>query len=312
MGKLLRQIKIKAGIKMRDVVKNQSQPVRSTQRSRRKKRRNLSLYYLMIFIIVSAVGITLSLTVFFNIAEINVSGDSQYDKNQIIKCSNINIGDNLFRTNFKKSEEKILKELVYIDNVQIQRQFPDKLNIKVNASIEYANIEYDGGYLLISRKEKILDNIASPKEGLIVIKGTEPVITQKGEKFVSKDGNKDKLLSSLTEQILNSEFEKITQIDISDSYNVKLLYDNRITIELGTQSDLEYKIKYSKELVNEKIGNNKKGSLFMSDSKSNEASFVEEGDLKKYRENYNSATVTSQNTSETSSETTTSKTLPAE
>ena len=297
---------------MRDVVKNQSQPVRSTQSSRRKRRRNLSLYYLMIFIIVSAVGITLSLTVFFNIAEINVSGDSQYDKNQIIKCSNINTGDNLFRTNFKKSEEKILKELVYIDNVQIQRQFPDKLNIKVNASIEYANIEYDGGYLLISRKEKILDNISSPKEGLIVIKGTEPAIMQKGEKFVSKDGNKDKLLSSLTDQILSSEFEKITQIDISDSYNVKLLYDNRITIELGTQSDLEYKIKYSKELVNEKIGNNKKGTLFMSDSKSNEASFVEEGDLKKYRENYNSATVTSQNTSETSSETTLAETPAAE
>ena len=108
---------------MRDVVKNQNQPVRSTQRSRRKRRRNLSLYYLMIFIIVSAVGITLSLTVFFNIDEINVSGDSQYDKNQIIKCSNINIGDNLFRTNFIKSEEKILKELAYIDDVQIQRQF---------------------------------------------------------------------------------------------------------------------------------------------------------------------------------------------
>ena len=297
---------------MRDVVKNQNQPVRSTQRSRRKRRRNLSLYYLMIFIIVTAVGITLSLTVFFNIAEINVSGDSQYDKNQIIKCSNINTGDNLFRTNFKKSEEKILKELVYIDNVQIQRQFPDKLNIKVNASIEYANIEYDGGYLLISRKEKILDNISSIKEGLIVIKGTEPAIMQKGEKFVSKDGNKDKLLSSLTDQILNSEFEKITQIDISDSYNVKLLYDNRITIELGTQSDLEYKIKYSKELVNEKIGNTKKGTLFMSDSKSNEASFVEEGDLKKYRENYNSATVTSQNTSETSSEITLAQTSAAE
>ena len=297
---------------MRDVVKNQNQPVRSTQRSRRKRRRNLSLYYLMIFIIVSAVGITLSLTVFFNIDEINVSGDSQYDKNQIIKCSNINIGDNLFRTNFIKSEEKILKELAYIDDVQIQRQFPDKINIKVNASIEYANVEYDGGYLLISRKEKILDNISSPKEGLIVIKGTEPAIMQKGEKFVSKDGNKDKLLSSLTDQILSSEFEKITQIDISDSYNVKLLYDNRITIELGTQSDLEYKIKYSKELVNEKIGNNKKGTLFMSDSKSNEASFVEEGDLKKYRENYNSATVTSQNTSETSSETTLAETPAAE
>lgn len=287
---------------MRDVVKSQAENVNN--RHRRRRRRNLSLYYLLIFVIVIGTGIILSVTVLFNIKEIIVIGDTQYDDSQIINSSKISTGDNLVSTDFKKAEQNILKELVYIDSADIERSFPDKLIINVTASVEFANIENDNNYLVISKSEKILDIATAPRENLITIAGADPAVTEKGSTFSSKDSLKDNLISEILTSLSDCEFTDISKLDLSDTYNPILLYDNRINIELGTQAEMDYKIKYAKELVNAKISKKVKGTLFMRDNKTNEASFIEEEDLKRIKDGYTKATSisSSENSTEKTSE----------
>lgn len=281
------------GKTMQDVKKNQyrtRQPTPPPKRRRRK--RNLTLYYLMIFIFVTIAGVTLSLTVLFKITAVNVIGTTQYDTNSIVASSNIKIGDNLFRTDYDKAKEKILKDLIYIDDVEIKKTITCQVNITVEPSVAYANVAYDEGYILISKSGKILEILSAPKEGTFIFNGYEPVDVAVGEKITSEDSDKSSLLKDLCKSLDKLNISNVTQIDISDRYNIILVYENRINFEMGSQSDLEYKLNYANELLANQIGKNKEGTIFMRGD--NGVGFIEKSDLEKYEQSYNSATLTQQ------------------
>ena len=78
----------------------------NVRKKRRRRKQNLSLYYTAIFFLVAVVGIILSLTVFFNVKEVIVTGNSIYTNNDIILASGIKTGDNLVRLSSSKVEKK--------------------------------------------------------------------------------------------------------------------------------------------------------------------------------------------------------------
>lgn len=68
-------------------------PVR---KKRRRRGRNL-LYYIMFTMIAVAVGLILSLTVFFKIETIEAEGLTHYTPEEVIQTTGIQLEDNLFR-----------------------------------------------------------------------------------------------------------------------------------------------------------------------------------------------------------------------
>lgn len=256
---------------------NNNQNNGNVRRKRRRRRQNLSLYYAIMFFLVAAVGIILSLTVFFNIKEAIVTGKSIYNDNDIILSSGIQTGDNLVRLSSSKTEKKILSSLPYVDTVTITKKFPDKVEIEVTPSVEFANIKYESGYLLISGSGKILSYSAAPKSGYPIIIGCENENFEPGSLVkISDEENNNAFYSLIETMISEGVTEKITEIDVSDRYNISIVYDDRIRVELGSLNDIPYKLRFSYMLVTEKISINKKGTLYMKGNNSNEASFVED------------------------------------
>ena len=248
----------------------------------------------MVLILVIIVGIILSLTVLFNVTTIEVVGDSIYGDESIVTASGIKTGNNLIRLDTAAAERKIMKELVYIDTVNVKRVLPESVEIEVTPSINYGLVECPSGYLTISRTGKILNYSQFATTDLPLIRGCESETTEIGTAFACSDEAKDKLLTTIRDEMVRlGTHEGITLIDITDRYNIILVYDNRITIELGSQNDLSYKLKYSYMLVTRNISENKEGTLFMRGANSNEASFVEKSDLEKY-ENGGYTAVTTQ------------------
>lgn len=265
---------------MRDVVKHQSQSEnknRAQSPRKRRQRRNLSLYYATAFIIILIVGIVLSLTVLFTVSEINVEGDSVYTSDEIISASGVNVGANLIRLNTSKAEKTLLKQKVYLDTAEVRRVFPDKVLISVTPSVVFANVKTSGGYLIISEKGKILGTATAPTNGIPVVVGFETVNTEPGDFLLCEDTEKQQMFDNLCAAMVKNETVKgITEINVTDRYNISLEYDDRITIELGSQNELEYKLNYSYMLVTEKISIKKTGVLYMRGSNTKEASFVED------------------------------------
>lgn len=250
---------------------------------RRRRKQNHSLTGIVVFLIAAGFFLLLSTTVFFNVETITVTGASNYTAQEIIDASGIRAGDNLVRTSTEKCAERIESRLVYIENAEITRSFPDTMVINVEACVPAANFLCDGYTLLISSKGKVLDQITEPKAGLLNFTGTDPMPgIVPGEKFASDDEHKTAAIEKLMEFFLSEDYsalkEKVTVIDVSDRADLSYTYDNRIVVDLGSVNDIDYKINYSSEIISNHIGERTEGVLrIMSNSQG--ASFLDKESL---------------------------------
>ncbi|MCI7499484.1 MAG: FtsQ-type POTRA domain-containing protein [Oscillospiraceae bacterium] len=245
----------------------------------RKKKKNNSATGILVFLFAAAVFLLLSTTVFFNVENITVSGASNYTADEIIEASGIKAGDNLVRTSTDKCVAQIESRLVYIENAKVTRSFPSTLVITVEASVPAANFVCDDYILLISGGGKVLDKIQEEKAGLLDFMGTDPMPDLiPGAMFKSSDEHKDNAVKKLMEYFAENGSENITSVDVTDRSEISYTYDGRITVKIGSINDLEYKMKFSEEIIRTKIGEKTEGVLtILSDSSG--ASFLDKESL---------------------------------
>ncbi|MDO5560159.1 MAG: FtsQ-type POTRA domain-containing protein [Oscillospiraceae bacterium] len=250
-------------VKKIDIDKNQN-----GKRSRRRRRNFVGYYFIVIFLVVT-IGVSLSVTLLFNINDIVVTGNTLYDSVEIIKATGIVKGDNLVRLNTEDAEKNILKKMLYVDDVKIKKGFPDKLYISLTPSVAMAYVQCQGGYMLISHGWRILDLTETPQDqSLLVINGFNPESTDRATKASSIDAGKNAILSQMLAQIDEQQMQNLISIDLSDKFNLKINYDNRITIVIGNSTDIKYKLKFANQLLTQtqELGENKKGYLIYHES----------------------------------------------
>ena len=171
---------------------------RKGQNGQQKRKRNMSLHYSVIVLLVLIIFSVLSVTVFFNIDTAVVSGSSIYTADEIIRVSGIQGGDNMIRKNLGRAEKAITAE---------------------------------GGYMIISETGKILSLSEEPAEDTPVFYGVNPAEELKpGDTFKSEDETKTEVIYELIALLENRFVSKITSFDVNDRLNINCLYDNRIDI----------------------------------------------------------------------------------
>lgn len=79
------------------------------KRRRRRRRGKMTLHYIFLLFFLLAAGITLSLTVFFEVESISVIGTDKYTQEEIIATSGLQVGENLFRTDLAAAKESVQK-----------------------------------------------------------------------------------------------------------------------------------------------------------------------------------------------------------
>lgn len=251
---------------MRDVRKVRPEAVKkhhntSSRKRKRRRKRNLKLYYLLIFFFVLLAGVALSLTVFFNIEEFVVVGDTIYDASEIKEASGIKIGDNLFRIKSGSIEQKVISKLPYIEEVKLKRSLPSKLTITTKKARPYANIGSNDKYYLISTSGRILEELSKPQEDLIIVKGYNPAESKVGEYITPEFATKHDLLVDILSAIESADISHIKSINIADSIGITLNYDNRIDILIGSAADIDYKLAVAKGIIDDRANASEKGTI---------------------------------------------------
>lgn len=245
----------------------------------RKKHRRFS--GVLLFLLAASIMLVLSTTLLFNVENVNVTGASNYTAEEIIDASGIKAGDNLVRTASDRMASRIEEKLVYVENAEITRAFPDTLVINVEASVPAANFLCDKYVLLISSTGKVLEQLGEPKAGLLNFTGTDPKDgLLPGDVFESADEHKTTVINELMDYYAkrSEKSEKVTLIDVSDRSNISYTYDDRIVVKLGTVNDIDYKMDFSRKIVTTQIGERTQGVLtILSDAKG--ASFLDKDSL---------------------------------
>ncbi len=226
--------------------------IRSLNKKRIKRKRKLKKLvslFLLTLVVLSAC-VLLALTVFFKISTVQITGSKVYSDSVVIEKCGIETGISLFLADEDKLNEELPKSLPYIKNVKIKRKLPDTLIIEVFPTREIAAFQYSAGYILVDETGKVLNRNASMlRENVAVVTGASLKSALLGDKIsINNEQTTDNFISILA-GLKNSGLSDITEINLSSENEFKLIYQDRITIKLGTMQNIETKLQRAKVAI---------------------------------------------------------------
>lgn len=232
---------------------------------KRRKRGNYVIYYAMLAIVAFIIFAILSVTVLFNAESIVVEGETIYSDEEIIEASGLKGDENLIRMTTMGLSGKILNKLVSLDSAEVTKKFfPPRIVITVTPAEPMVNFYYAGKNYVISHEGRVMQIESSAADCMEVVgyqPGDNVVI---GDYITAANPEQDETVRTINQAIEAIGLDGITKLDISDTLSLKLTYDSRVIITLGSILQLEEKLTIVKELVTNYIAETEKVTLDVS------------------------------------------------
>lgn len=231
------------------------------ERQRRIRKRRLIIFFIFLMVTAICVGITLSLTVFFKIEDIQISGSAVYSSEELLKHSQVETGDNLFVVSERRAENALKKTLPYVEAVKFKRELPATLKITVSDAEEFACYSVANRYFVASESGWVLKEIEEPSETLTTVYATEVKASVGSSISFAKEDSKA-LIEQLFD-IVKKENINLNSIDITEKLSLKLYVENRFEVDLGTNENIDRKIKHLAGMI-KNIPSEKSGKINLS------------------------------------------------
>lgn len=250
------------------------------QRRKRKRKRNYTLYYILLFFILTVAGIILSLTVFFNIRTIEVTGSDLYTTEDVLPILGAEKGDNLLRIKTSQLRDNVFANFLQADEVKVRRVFPSTLWVEVTDGVPEVQMESAGNYYSISGGGRVLKITSSPEKGNGIVllgvdladmkvgdfladKKTDTTGTEEGKAAAEAFSHQLQTVESLFSAMEEAQVTGITAVDVSDELKLTVYWENRVQVVLGSFSELSYKLRLCKAILEDptRIASDARGVL---------------------------------------------------
>lgn len=223
------------------------------------------LSYIIVFAVIVAVGAVLSLTVMFRTTNIVVQGgDMPYSSEEIIEASGLKYSENIFMSKKKLAVKKIVDKYPYIENAEISVKIPGTQIISLEVATPSFQLAVSDGFAIVSANNRVLEISESQRVNIPLLKGLKLTDTRVGQYINFEKSATEQILTEVISNINENAVPNIYGIDISNSANIKLNYDNRITILIGVPEDVGYKLRTAMTIINSELSATDKGELDVS------------------------------------------------
>lgn len=246
--------------------KNEEEEKKENKKNKKKKKKNKYNVKLITFIscfllIIASVIFALTAPI-FNIAKIEVTGNSKVQTENIKSLSGLKIGENIFK--FNSSVISNIKENAYIENVEVKRALPDTVKIEVTEREVKYQINLINSYVYIDKYGYILENSAEKKAvpTIVGLKITEDDLMKK-TRLEGKDIETLNKILKITEaaKIINID-NIITEINTENDTDYVLYIESEAkTIYIGDTTNLTNKMLYIQKILQNEKG--KSGKVFV-------------------------------------------------
>lgn len=190
---------------------------------------------------------------FFRVNSIVVEGAGIYTAEQVAEASGVSRGDNLVYLKLKNAENLVAAELTYISDVEVRREFPDTLIIKVAESTPLAYIPFAGDALIIDSSGRVLDivkmNMGTPVtvggSRLIQVLGVPIAEAVAGSTPTVVQGSETSFMAMsdiLTAMERENVAPDVNYLDVANIINISFGYMDKYRIMLGGLSGSRHKI----------------------------------------------------------------------
>ncbi len=261
-------------INLNDIKKQQPKKYISKKRvARRRKIIALS----SVVLILTLTLVVLSFTVFFPIKNISINKTKNYDSQELLTAIGVIKGDNLLASSESRANKVLKEQYPYIKNVDFNKKLPFTLEINVEEYDVFAQVKVGNKYYRINEECCLLELSSKYKKGSPVVVGLKTKGEIKvGKKISFNDENAFSNISKTIETFKDNKFKNITLLNLEDPQDLKVTYDDRIVMLLGSNSNLDKKLAHAKATLEARAKENETGTLNLSriPSDKNEASFI--------------------------------------
>lgn len=204
----------------------------------------------------------LALTVFFKVDTITVEGTQKYRAEEIVAGMDVKQGDNLYLWNKVKVCDAMLEKFPYLQSVQIRRHLPNALVVTVTECSASVAIASNGGYLLLSKEGKALEQSAT-SNGLPVVTGMTLSDVPLG-KILTEDSSEsaEELLTILQTMDAADMLGELNFINLSDLRDIHIGYQKRFDIRVNSVDNLAYYLRFAQTVIEDRLSPSDIGQLY--------------------------------------------------
>ena len=243
---------------------------RATLRRRRILRR-LTAFAMLLCVI--GAGIYLTMTMLFRINSIQVQTPdgkqvteiAGYSADSILQQMGVQLEENIF--SFEPGEKAAVLEQNFplLGSIKVIRDYPNTVVVQVTEAVPAYAVQNGNKWLVISDKWKILSEESTQPEGLCTLYGGKLQDTAPGQGFwfvddadaasasgsetaesestVSTENDRMEALRTLRSKLEEYGLSQdVTRLEVADTEQLAFLYQDRISVLLGTLNDLDYKL----------------------------------------------------------------------
>jgi len=216
--------------------------------------------YVSIFIGLCALFIGICVVIFFKVETIDVTGSTIYNELLIIEASGIELEQNIYSLNERQIEESIVMNYPYIKGVKIIRHLPSTIELSLTIDTPYYYTLFIDEYFVLSNDLRVLERsedfsrIMELRVNYDIIEIKTPSIKYSvvGREIVFKRGSDFDFVKN-TMQVFESTgiYAEINKINLSNKYDIYIIYNNRYKIIFGNSDDLSTKITWALGIIEE-------------------------------------------------------------
>ncbi len=227
---------------------------KTAKNSARKVRKS---FLLVLFIFIVSLLVILSTTVFFPINSVTLKyGGELYSENQILKTADIKIGENLIMLPKNKISKRVTSNLTYIGELQISKQFPDKVVLTAKETKAAYCIKSNKKYYVLDKNFKVLEEIKKPQKKLACINGLKLESNQIGEVATAEKVEQDECFKTIMKYI-NNGGDKLNYINFTKNGEIEFYVNNKFKVELGTTLEIDEKLSFMSKMIDDITKKNK-------------------------------------------------------
>jgi cell division protein FtsQ len=240
---------------------------RTPARGKRKRKRRLSLLaYFLILLVVALCAAAVCAVIFLKVDKVAVTGVSPYSGKQVVGASGIKKGTSLFSVKQSAVEKNLCAALPFIKSVKIKFSIPTTVAIEVTQDHPKFLFVIGKRYAYADGRLKGLEMRSGPRsdKGVMTVVGAQILAFQAGAPVAFKVRSQAALIQTLAADIDSAKLSNITSMNVADSYQISVVYENRYTIIVGTPNGADEKLKIAGTIISQKQLPSDRGTLDVS------------------------------------------------
>lgn len=209
----------------------------------------------VVFAVISAILLVRS---FMRVGEIDVTGYSSYEREDVISASGIKMGDKLYSIDKDEVAKRIMRDCPYVSAVDVKLRFPNtvKLDLECYTAVWYVEIE--GDFYSLDADLRVLEETFNEQKYINgkITKLTLPNITSAivgSELTFGLEDSEREFSYDFMDKLKRMSFKsRLSYVDIDNRFDINIGVDGIIDVYLGGGAKMEDKLKALEKALDDK------------------------------------------------------------